>query len=138
MQRTRCLAFGLLFVITAKLFTIMLANYPEHIQSWLLSTSESLVETEFFGDQEIDSTIGKRIYASYAAPIALQSWVDTGEIMLTDEQFTEILHKTVISATFASLQEKGFLNSIEDSTGEEHFFLTQAGKEIASEIKNKS
>ena len=111
----------------------MLDNYPQEVQEWLQSTGKILVESNFYDEQEIDSCIGHESYILQAGPVALQSWIENGEVRLDEEQYMEVLKMTIVEAVLRSLQQKGLIDSMEDHAGEEVFFLTKDGKNITKD-----
>jgi predicted transcriptional regulator len=58
---------------------------------------------------------------------------DTIKGIFTDVEFTAILNQIMTKNTLDSLVNKGLVNYFEDENGEELFFLTEDGKNIAKQ-----
>jgi len=92
-----------------------------------------LVETEFFADYEIKSTV-------FAEKYLLDKLTDKfilGELendddeflgVFNDEEFEVVLREIVAGSVLYELKERGLVDSYEDETTEEMFFLTKKGK----------
>jgi predicted transcriptional regulator len=92
-----------------------------------------LVETEFFKDYEIGST-------EFAKKYLLDKLTDKfilGELendddeflgVFNDEEFEVVLREIVAGSVLYELKERGLVDSYEDETTEEMFFLTKKGK----------
>lgn len=111
----------------------MQTNYPEAINEWLEKVHISLTESEFYFENEIDPAIGKTSLFSQAGAAALKSWVESGEIKITEDAMIDILHMVMVESTLRSLQEKGVIGSLDDNQGDEVFYITEAGKSIMKE-----
>jgi len=111
----------------------MQTNYPEAINDWLEKVHASLVESEFYLENEIDPSIGKASLFFQAGPAALKSWVESGEIKITEDSMIDIIHMVMVESTLRSLQKKGVIGSLDDNQGDEVFYITEAGKSIMKE-----
>lgn len=111
----------------------MQTNYPEAINEWLEKVHSSLIQSEFYLENDIDPTIGKASLVSQAGAAALKSWVESGEIRISEDSMIDILHMVMVESTLRSLQEKGVIGSLDDNQGDEVFYITEAGKSIMKE-----
>ena len=104
-----------------------MTTYPESIKEWVADT-ESLLE-EFFTDTELFSNaeVARETYRDIAGRRALQSWLDTGEIQVSDDEFAEILDKVILESAIKILQAKGMIDSVEDADGEMIYWPTEKG-----------
>ena len=104
-----------------------MTTYPESIKEWVADT-ESLLE-EFFTDTELFSNaeVARETYRDIAGRRALQSWLDTGEIQVSDDEFAEILDKVILGSAIKILQAKGMIDSVEDADGEMIYGPTEKG-----------
>ena len=94
-----------------------------------------LTESEFFSDYEIQSTV-------FAEKYLLDKLTDKfilGELeneddeflgVFNDEEFEVVLREIVAGSVLYELKEKGLVDSYEDDTTEEMFFLTKKGKRV--------
>ena len=94
-----------------------------------------LTESEFFSDYEIQSTV-------FAEKYLLDKLTDKfilGELeneddellgVFNDDEFEVVLREIVAGSVLYELKEKGLVDSYEDDTTEEMFFLTKKGKRV--------
>lgn len=94
-----------------------------------------LVETEFFKDYEIEST-------EFAKKYLLDKLTDKfilGELeneddeflgVFNDDEFEVVLREIVAGSVLYELKDRGLVESYEDDTTEEMFFLTKKGKRV--------
>lgn len=94
-----------------------------------------LTESEFFADYEIQST-------TFAEKYLLDKLTDKfilGELegdddeflgVFNDEEFEVVLREIVAGSVLYELKERGLVDSYEDETTEEMFFLTKKGKRV--------
>lgn len=94
-----------------------------------------LTESEFFADYEIQSTV-------FAEKYLLDKLTDKfilGELeneddeflgVFNDDEFEVVLREIVAGSVLYELKEKGLVDSYEDDTTEEMFFLTKKGKRV--------
>jgi hypothetical protein len=94
-----------------------------------------LTESEFFADYEIQST-------AFAEKYLLDKLTDKfilGELegdddeflgVFNDDEFEVVLREIVAGSVLYELKEKGLVDSYEDETTEEMFFLTKKGKRV--------
>ena len=94
-----------------------------------------LRESEFFADYEIQSTV-------FAEKYLLDKLTDKfilGELeneddeflgVFNDDEFEVVLREIVAGSVLYELKEKGLVDSYEDETTEEMFFLTKKGKRV--------
>lgn len=102
-------------------------------QPIVLETTEqilqSLIETEFFKDYEIEDTSFAK---EYLCDVLTEKFIINGLDMdiFTEEEFTTILKEIAAGSILKSLKDKGYVNSYKDDNTEEIFFLTQEGKDF--------
>ena len=94
-----------------------------------------LTESEFFADYEIQSTV-------FAEKYLLDKLTDKfilGELeneddeflgVFNDDEFEVVLREIVAGSVLYELKERGLVDSYEDDTTEEMFFLTKKGKRV--------
>lgn len=111
-----------------------MTSYPESIKEWVANT-ESVLE-EFFTDTELFSNadVARETYRDIAGRYALQSWLDTGDIRVSDDEFTEILDKVILESAIKILQAKGMIDSVEDTDGEMIYWPTEKGINLIEEF----
>jgi hypothetical protein len=91
-----------------------------------------LIESQFFSDYEIDDYSYAREHIS---DILTQKFIDglleDDDLQLfTEDEFTVLLQKIIAGSVLNELKERGLINSYEDETVEETFFLTDKGREL--------
>jgi predicted transcriptional regulator len=111
-----------------------MTTYPESIKEWLADT-ESILE-DFFGDHTIFSNrdVARETYQDVAGRHALQSWIDTGDIQVSDEELAAILNQVVVKSAIKILQEKGMIDSVEDADGEMIYWPTEKGIDLLKDF----
>lgn len=111
-----------------------MTTYPESIKEWVANT-ESVLE-EFFTDTELFSNadVARETYRDIAGRYALQSWLDTGDIRVSDDEFAEILDKVILESAIKILQAKGMIDSVEDTDGEMIYWPTEKGINLIEEF----
>lgn len=94
-----------------------------------------LVETEFFKDYEIESTDFAR---KYLLDKLTEKFIlgelenDEDEFLgvFNDDEFEVVLREIVAGSVLYELKSRGLVDSYEDDTTEEMFFLTKKGKKL--------
>jgi hypothetical protein len=92
-----------------------------------------LVESEFFSDYEIQST---EFAEKYLLDKLTEKFIlgelekDEDEFLgvFNDDEFEVVLREIVAGSVLYELKEKGLVDSYEDDSTEEMFFLTEEGK----------
>jgi hypothetical protein len=102
---------------------------------------EGLKDSKFFEEYEItDLTFAKE----YLLEVMTEKYIsgllgdldeESGELF-TEEEFSKLLKEIVAGSILNSLKEEGYLNSYEDETTEELFFLTEKGKKHLEDLNN--
>jgi len=96
--------------------------------------------TEFFEDYEIDSL---DFATKYLCDKLTEKFI-LGELdnededtlfLFTEEEFEIILKELIAGSVLYDLKQKGYVESYEDDTTEEMFFLTKKGKKFLKEEK---
>ena len=94
-----------------------------------------LTESEFFVDYEIESTV---FAEKYLLDKLTEKFIlgelenDEDEFLgvFNDDEFEVVLREIVAGSVLYELKEKGLVDSYEDETTEEMFFLTKKGKRV--------
>lgn len=94
-----------------------------------------LTESEFFADYEIQSTVfaEKYLLDKLTEKFILGELENEDDEFLgvfNDEEFEVVLREIVAGSVLYELKEKGLIDSYEDDTTEEMFFLTKKGKRV--------
>ena len=94
-----------------------------------------LTESEFFADYEIQSTVfaEKYLLDKLTEKFILGELENEDDEFLgvfNDEEFEVVLREIVAGSVLYELKEKGLVDSYEDDTTEEMFFLTKKGKRV--------
>jgi hypothetical protein len=94
-----------------------------------------LTESEFFVDYDIQSTV---FAEKYLLDKLTEKFI-IGELeneddeflgVFNDDEFEVVLREIVAGSVLYELKEKGLVDSYEDDTTEEMFFLTKKGKRV--------
>lgn len=89
----------------------------------------------FFEDAEMpDPSLRRMVLEEEMSPICIENWIRCGDANVSREQAGRILERIPLLYSLHSLKRKGFLDSIENNTGEEVFFLSDAGKELGKAL----
>jgi hypothetical protein len=115
----------------------MLSDYPAQVAETLEKAASVLSEPGgFFEEYNIPSDRGTELFAELAGPDMLKSWLDTGEIEVPDDDtFHKYLVRIITESHLTDLKNAGLVDFIEDENGEEHFWLTSDGKQLAEIAK---
>jgi hypothetical protein len=94
-----------------------------------------LTESEFFTDYEIQSTVfaEKYLLDKLTEKFILGELENDDDEFLgvfNDDEFEVVLREIVAGSVLYELKEKGLVDSYEDDTTEEMFFLTKKGKRV--------
>jgi hypothetical protein len=97
---------------------------------------ETLILDGFFVDYEITSQdYAKKRFSEELTNKFLINGLDEDGDYFSEEEYHKILNEIVAEDILRNLQSKGFLQSYEDETTEEVFFLTDSGKEKLKDLK---
>ena len=93
-----------------------------------------LTETDFFVDYDIQSTVfaEKYLLDKLTEKFILGELENEDDEFLgvfNDDEFEVVLRELVAGSVLYELKEKGLVDSYEDETTEEMFFLTKKGKQ---------
>ena len=94
-----------------------------------------LTESEFFVDYEIQSTVfaEKYLLDKLTEKFILGELENEDDEFLgvfNDDEFEVVLREIVAGSVLYELKERGLVDSYEDDTTEEMFFLTKKGKRV--------
>ncbi len=67
----------------------------------------------------------------YLCELALQKFLDSDELILTEAEFEEVYTKALTQTSLDKLIAEGMITFVEDNDGEMLYLLTDKGKEIA-------
>ena len=96
--------------------------------------------TEFFEDYEIESLdFAKKYLCDKLTDKFILGELDEEEedslFLFTEEEFEVILKELIAGSVLYDLKKKGYVESYEDDTTDEMFFLTKKGKKFLKEEK---
>jgi hypothetical protein len=90
---------------------------------------EVLIEDQFFNDYNInDHTYAKKRFCDELTKKYIDGNLDLDYDIFTDDELDTILKEIVAESMLRQLTKDGYVNSYEDETTEETFFLTKEGK----------
>ena len=114
---------------------IMSKIYQPIVMEMTNDIINDLVETEFFKDYEIISTeFAKKYLLDKLTEKFILGELENDEdeflSVFNDDEFEVVLREIVAGSVLYELKEKGLVDSYEDDTTEEMFFLTKKGKRV--------
>jgi hypothetical protein len=111
-------------------------TYPPEIEKYLDGIFESLVEQNFYIEEEI-TDFAYEATRKVAGPMLLEQWLSDGIDFEEDGWFEKMLKLIIVHGRMMSLEKKGLVGSIDDEHGEEVFFATGNGRELLKKMENK-
>ncbi len=112
-------------------------SYPQEVENYLQSIYETLVDTDFYLDEDIIE-FSYEATRKVAGPLILEQWL-SGDINFEtteNDWFEKMLKLIIIHGRLMSLEKKGLVGSIDDEHGEELFFATENGRELLKKMEN--
>jgi len=110
-------------------------QYPPEVEKYLASIFESLVEQDFYADEDIIE-FAYEATRKVAGPMLLEQWL-AGEMNFEEDGwFEKMLKLIIVHGRMMSLEKKGLIGSIDDEHGEEVFFTTGNGRELLKKMEN--
>jgi hypothetical protein len=109
-------------------------TYPDTVQEFM---DESVKDLHYFFEDEkffVTPEEGINAYHKVMGPVALKSWMETGEVYFEDDKIAEVLVKTITSCALDSMKSIGLIDSMPDENGDEVMWLTEKGKELGNLI----
>jgi len=105
-------------------------NYPKQVSEVTEKIIETLEEDNFFRKENISPDI---TFKNFADNI-LQKWI-SGNVMdiFADDEFFDVLKMCMVESDVTSLKDRGFIDFIEDESGNPLYFLTEMGKQAVKE-----
>ena len=100
-----------------------------------------LTESKFFEDYEIESTdFAKKYLCDKLTEKFILGELEKNEDeflgVFDDEEFEVVLREIVAGSVLYELKKRGLVDSYEDDTTEEMFFLTKKGKKLMKDKEN--
>jgi hypothetical protein len=113
-------------------------SYLPKIEKISQELIDTLIEDKFFEDFEItDFSYAKKRFCDELTLKFIDGKLNFDEDDLFDEDELDlILREIVAENTLRCLEKSGFINSYEDETVEETFFLTEKGKTELSKMQD--
>jgi len=129
--------FYLFLVIICNRSILMIMNkiYQPIVVEMTNEIITDLTESEFFADYEIQSTVfaEKYLLDKLTEKFILGELENEDDEFLgvfNDDEFEVVLREIVAGSVLYELKERGLVDSYEDDTTEEMFFLTKKGKRV--------
>jgi hypothetical protein len=107
---------------------VELKHYPKQVVERVNEFLESL---ELNGAFEVIDTTPKLVGDSLGQVI-FEEWILTGDLEITEEQFTEAIIKAELEQVVSSLKRDGLIGELDGN----QIFLTQKGKELTTSLLN--
>lgn len=125
----------LIIICNRQILMIMSKIYQPIVIEMTNEIITDLTESEFFADYDIQSTV---FAEKYLLDKLTEKFIlgelenDEDEFLgvFNDEEFDVVLREIVAGSVLYELKEKGLVDSYEDETTEEMFFLTKKGKRV--------
>jgi hypothetical protein len=112
-------------------------HYPEEVKSWALTLTGFLSEEGFFEEYGVSPVHGIPVMERRLCEAILPNWLNDGDMTISEKDLEDVMRASVTEALLSGMKEKGLIDSIEDEAGEEVYFLTHQGKEVAEAIKEE-
>ena len=113
--------------------------YPEVVNEMSKKWTKILIENGICEEHGLDPKYFGSSVEKVMSPLFLKQFIETGDCVLSfekDEDFMPILSTIIAECILMKLKDSGLVDSIENENGEEVFFLTKDGKEVAEKHKN--
>jgi hypothetical protein len=107
---------------------VELNNYPEQVVERVNEFLESMELTGAF--EVIDST--PKLVGDSLGMVIFEEWVLTGDLEITEEQFTGAIFRAEMEQVLIRMVEDGLIGELDD----EQIFLTEKGKELTKSFLN--
>jgi hypothetical protein len=107
---------------------VELNNYPEQVVERVNEFLESMELTGAF--EVIDST--PKLVGDSLGMVIFEGWVLTGDLEITEEQFTGAIFRAEMEQVLIRMVEDGLIGELDD----EQIFLTEKGKELTKSFLN--
>jgi hypothetical protein len=116
----------------------MKATYQPEVIRNTENVIAGLKDSEFFDDYEItDLTFTRQYLNEYFTQKFIDGKLgDDIEDIFTEEEFEVMLREIAAGTVLYELKQKGLVDSYEDETTEEMFFLTEEGKKFVKKIED--
>jgi hypothetical protein len=98
-------------------------NYPQQVKEYVKLLSSHLTDL-------YDEDLGQTEFEHRASEKIMQKFLDGEDFSLEESEMEEIIRYAVIDSVLNSLKKKNLVDSVEDESGEDIFFLTGQGKII--------
>lgn len=98
---------------------------------------EGLIDADFFNDYEItDLSYAKQYLNEYFTQKFIEGTLnEETDGIFTEDEFEVMLREIAAGTVLFELKKNGLVDSYEDDTTEEIFFLTEKGKELTNKSK---
>ena len=131
------------YIITYQKKIIMNKTYQPIVIEETENLLEGLKDSKFFEEYNIiDLTFAKgyllEIMTEKHISGLIGNFDEENDELFTEEEFSKLLNEIVVGSISNSLKEKGYLNSYEDETTEELFFLSEKGKKYLEDLNNST
>ena len=125
----------LIIICNRQILMIMNKIYQPIVIEMTNDIITDLTESEFFSDYDIQSTVfaEKYLLDKLTEKFILGELENEDDEFLgvfNDDEFEVVLREIVAGSVLYELKEKGLVDSYEDDTTEEMFFLTKKGKRV--------
>lgn len=107
--------------------------YPEKVINYSREIFDCFAAGNFFSEEDIDPFI----FSKFLCEKVMPNWLSGDDVELTEEDLMEVILYSSTKSVLIGMKNKGLLDSIEDESGEECFFLTPDGKEAAEELSSR-
>ena len=125
----------LIIIYNRSILMIMNKIYQPIVIEMTNEILSDLTESEFFADYEIQSTVfaEKYLLDKLTEKFILGELENEDDEFLgvfNDDEFEVVLREIVAGSVLYELKDKGLVDSYQDDTTEEMFFLTKKGKKV--------
>lgn len=109
---------------------------PEIVKEHVEDIIHGLRESHFFTDYDITEEYSIKVFTELLMEIYVSDpSMDVEDYFWSEDEFELILQKVITGSIMYQLKEDGLMDSYEDETTDETFFLTEKGKEYSKTLK---
>jgi hypothetical protein len=106
-------------------------NYPQQVKEYVKLLSSHLTDL-------YDEDLGQAEFEHRASEKIMQKFLNGEDFLLEESEMEEIVHYAAVDSVLNSLKKKNLVDSVEDESGEDIFFLTKQGKMMKDLYSNEN
>ena len=115
--------------------------YPKQVEEALFNIEIALEQEGLSINNDLDPHCTSEAIRTKLGPVILKEFIETGDTVInfeTEEDAIKMVNGIIVESALLSLKKKGIVDSIENENGEEIYWLTKEGKEVAKKHKEEN